>query len=98
MISLRGLDHVILRVRHPERPMAFYCDVLGCQVERQLAIGLIRATRRALSCRSRAGGERIRARRREGARGVTGHNMGHFCLQIVHLMASRFNAILPIMG
>ena len=28
--QLKGLDHVVLRVKDAERMMAFYCDVLGC--------------------------------------------------------------------
>jgi len=29
-IQLTGLDHVVLRVRDPERMMEFYCGILGC--------------------------------------------------------------------
>jgi glyoxylase I family protein len=29
-ITLKGLDHVVLRVRDIEAMMAFYCGVLGC--------------------------------------------------------------------
>ena len=32
--ALKGLDHVVLRVRDPERAMAFYCGVLGCELAR----------------------------------------------------------------
>ena len=41
-ISLRGLDHVVLRITDVDRSIAFYTDVLGCRVERRLdALGLI---------------------------------------------------------
>jgi len=41
-IELRGLDHVVLRVSDVDRAIAFYCDALGCHVERRLdALGLI---------------------------------------------------------
>ena len=33
MISVRDIDHVVLRVRDLERSLAFYRDVLGCAVE-----------------------------------------------------------------
>ena len=35
-ISIQGLDHVVLRVADLERSIRFYCDVLGCRVERSL--------------------------------------------------------------
>ncbi len=41
-IAVRGLDHVVLRVREPEASIAFYEDVLGCAVERRLdELGLV---------------------------------------------------------
>jgi catechol 2,3-dioxygenase-like lactoylglutathione lyase family enzyme len=33
VISVRDIDHVVLRVRDLERSLAFYRDVLGCAVE-----------------------------------------------------------------
>ncbi|HQP66664.1 MAG TPA: VOC family protein, partial [Quisquiliibacterium sp.] len=42
MIRLQGLDHIVLRVVDLDRMLRFYCDVLGCTVERrQEALGLI---------------------------------------------------------
>ena len=41
-LKVAGIDHVVLRVRDAEASMGFYCDVLGCPVERRNdAIGLI---------------------------------------------------------
>src|SRR3546814_18335654 len=41
-VSRQGLDQVVLRVRDVAAMQAFYCDVLGCTVEkRQEAIGLL---------------------------------------------------------
>ncbi|MEE2665692.1 MAG: VOC family protein [Myxococcota bacterium] len=41
-ITLRGLDHVVLRVCDLEAALRFYRDALGCAVERRSdAIGLI---------------------------------------------------------
>ena len=41
-ISVRGIDHVVLRVRDEERARRFYCDVLGCVEERRSdALGLV---------------------------------------------------------
>lgn len=80
--ALRGLDHVVLRVRDPERALAFYCGVLGCREERRIdELGLIQL--RAGSALidlvdvaaplGRAGG----APPTDGAR-----NVDHFALQI----------------
>ncbi|MFL2545931.1 MAG: VOC family protein [Candidatus Rariloculaceae bacterium] len=33
-IRIRKLDHVVIRAREPERMVAFYCDVLGCTLEK----------------------------------------------------------------
>ena len=41
-IQVRGIDHVVLRVRDVERSLAFYCGVLGCVEERRIdALGLV---------------------------------------------------------
>jgi catechol 2,3-dioxygenase-like lactoylglutathione lyase family enzyme len=41
-IELRGLDHVVLRVRNLEASLRFYEGALGCAVERRIdALGLI---------------------------------------------------------
>jgi catechol 2,3-dioxygenase-like lactoylglutathione lyase family enzyme len=40
-IRIEGIDHVVLRVGDVRRSLRFYCDVLGCSVERQSeALGL----------------------------------------------------------
>jgi catechol 2,3-dioxygenase-like lactoylglutathione lyase family enzyme len=40
-IEIRGIDHVVLRVRDLAASLRFYCDVLGCRVERSSdALGL----------------------------------------------------------
>jgi len=40
--TIKGLDHVVLRVRSVPDSLKFYCDVLGCHVEREIdSIGLI---------------------------------------------------------
>ncbi|MBK6975617.1 MAG: VOC family protein [Sterolibacteriaceae bacterium] len=42
MIRIRELDHIVLRVVDLDRMVRFYCEVLGCTVERkQEAIGLV---------------------------------------------------------
>ena len=81
-IQLREIDHVVLRVVNLDAMLAFYCDVLGCTVERrQEALGLVqlRAGRSLVdlvavdSRLGRAGG---------AAPGREGRNMDHFCLRV----------------
>ena len=41
-ISIREIDHIVLRVKDLDRMLDFYCDVLGCTVERRVDdLGLI---------------------------------------------------------
>ena len=81
--SLQRLDHVVLRVRDVAAMQAFYCDVLGCTVEkRQEAIGLLQL---------RAGDSLIDLVDVEGKLGRMGgaapgpeaRNMDHLCLQVL---------------
>lgn len=80
--KIMGLDHLVLRVRDIERMLAFYCEVLGCSIEReQVSIGLtqIRAGRALIDLvevdgkLGRMGG---------AAPGVQGRNLDHFCLTV----------------
>lgn len=82
MIRIRELDHLVLRVVDLQRMLRFYCDVLGCTVERkQEAIGLVqlRAGRSLLDLvpvegkLGRAGG---------AAPGMEGRNLDHFCFRV----------------
>lgn len=43
MIHIKGLDHVVIRVQNIEAMIKFYCDVLGCVVERRSSpeLGLV---------------------------------------------------------
>ncbi len=42
MIVVKAIDHVVLRTDRLHEMLAFYCDVLGCAVERELPrIGLV---------------------------------------------------------
>ena len=82
MIHVLGLDHIVLRVRDGARMTRFYCDVLGCVVERaRQDIGLIQL---------RAGQSMIDLVPVDGelgskggaAPGVEGRNLDHLCLRI----------------
>ncbi len=80
--SIRGLDHLVLRVTDLEAVLRFYCDVLGCRVERRVeSIGLVQLRAgAALIDLVPVTGELGRA---GGAPpGSEGRNLDHFCLRI----------------
>ena len=82
MFKIREIDHIVLRISNLQSMLAFYCDVLGCTVERrQDEIGLVqlRAGRSLVDLvpvdgeLGRAGG---------AAPGVEGRNLDHVCFRI----------------
>jgi glyoxylase I family protein len=82
MITLRGIDHVVLRVVDLEAMLHFYCEVLGCAVERRQAeIGLVqlRAGASLIDFVSVSGPLGLEG---GAAPGVGGRNMDHVCLRV----------------
>ena len=82
MFRLVTLDHLVLRVVDLQRMLHFYCDALGCAVEkRQEDLGLIQL---------RAGASLIDlvpvdgelGRMGGAAPGNEGRNLDHFCLKV----------------
>ncbi len=83
MIKVIGLDHVVYRTSKLDKMLAFYCDVLGCHIERELPpeLGLVqlRAGNALIdivpidSELGKAGGK---------APQQDGRNVDHVCLQI----------------
>src|SRR5499427_2853735 len=82
MISIRDIDHLVLRVVDLDKMLGFYCRALGCTIERrQDALGLVqlRAGRSLIDLvpvdgkLGRAGG---------APPGAEGRNLDHFCLRI----------------
>ena len=76
---VQGIDHIVLRVRERSRALAFYCEMLGCTVEReQPELGLTQL---------RAGSSLIDLVTLDGPLGAgeppgAGRNLEHFCLRI----------------
>lgn len=78
-IQIREIDHVVIRAADPVAMTRFYCDALGCRVEReQRELGLIqlRAGRSLIDLVAIGG-----PLDREGATG-SGRNMDHLCLRV----------------
>jgi glyoxylase I family protein len=80
--ALRGLDHIVLRVRDLRAMLDFYTQVLGCSMEREqeeLGLYQVRAGSSLIDLITldgklgRAGG---------AAPGKEGRNLDHFCLRI----------------
>ncbi|MGO1068536.1 VOC family protein [Lysobacter sp. CA199] len=79
--QLLQLDHVVLRVRDIAAMIVFYCEVLGCTVERrQDAIGLVQL-RAGQSLIDLVDVEGKLGRNGGAAPGSEGHNMDHLCLR-----------------
>jgi glyoxylase I family protein len=81
-IDIRMIDHVVLRVSDLDRMLGFYCDVLGCSIERRKDdIGLVqlRAGHSLVDLvpvdgkLGRAGG---------AAPGREGRNVDHLCFRL----------------
>lgn len=88
MFHILGLDHVVLRVRDVPRMTRFYCDVLGCKVERvreDLGLTQLRAGQSLIDFMAVTGAGKPAASRGPGSRterSVEGANMDHVCLRI----------------
>lgn len=96
--AIRGLDHIVLRVRSLDAMLAFYGDVLGCPVERrQDEIGLVQL---------RAGSALIDlvpvdgklGRMGGAAPGLEGRNLDHLCLRVEPFDESAIRAHLAQHG
>lgn len=80
--QLLQLDHLVLRVRDVAAMQAFYCDVLGCTVERrQDEIGLVQL-RAGDSLIDLVGIEGKLGRMGGAGPGAEGHNLDHLCLRV----------------
>jgi glyoxylase I family protein len=96
--ALRGLDHVVLRVRDPARMERFYCEVIGCVVaHRQPQLGLVHlgAGSTMIDLVDDAG---PLGRKGGPPAGPEGHNMDHFCLRITPFDATAITSHLRAHG
>ena len=97
-ITLREIDHLVLRVVSFEQTLRFYCDVLGCTVVRRRDdLGLIQL---------RAGSSLIDLVPVDGKLGraggrapeAEGRNMDHFCLRVEPFDEPAFRRHLELHG
>lgn len=97
-IAIRQIDHIVLRVTQLDAMIRFYCDVLGCHIERrQDDIGLVQL---------RAGAALIDLVPVDGklgqmggaAPGREGRNLDHACFRVEPFDAAAIRAHLAAYG
>lgn len=97
-IALRQIDHIVLRVVDLEIMIAFYCDVLGCQVERrQDAIGLVQL-RAGAALLDLVPVDGALGRMGGAAAGREGRNLDHVCFRVEPFDAAAIRAHLAAHG
>jgi len=83
VISVLGIDHIVLRAKNVAAMIDFYTSILGCTVERDMSaeFGLtqLRAGRSLIDIVSV---DSTLGRKGGPAPDSTGNNLDHFCLQI----------------
>ena len=98
MLELIGLDHVVLRAKNTARLLDFYCNVLGCTVERvneKMGLTQVRAGQSLIDLVSVSG----EIGREGGAPpGGEGHNVDHFCLRVQQFDAAALASYLSAKG
>lgn len=79
--TLRGIDHVVLRVTDMAAMTRFYCDAVGCHVEKeQPDLGLVQLRAGDALIDLLAVGSKID--RAESGPPGTGRNVDHVCLRV----------------
>ncbi len=98
VIAIREIDHIVLRVIHLDAMIRFYCDVLGCRIERrQDEIGLVQL---------RAGSALVDlvpvdgklGRMGGAAPGREGRNLDHVCFRVEPFDEAAIRAHLAVHG
>jgi glyoxylase I family protein len=95
--AVKGIDHIVLRVRALPSALGFYRDVLGCSVERQQAeLGLtqLRAGHSLIDLVALDGP----LGRAPATPGPGGPNVDHFCLALAPFREAELSAWLAAHG
>jgi len=98
-LRLEGLDHVVVRCKDLKTMAAFYCDVIGCTLDRwreELGLVHLRAGNAFIDL---ADAEISRKRRGEtGPAEIGAPNMDHFCINVADFDPATINAHLVACG
>lgn len=90
--TLRQIDHVVLRIRDLDESLHFYCDVLGCTLDkRQEGIGLIQV-RAGSSLIDLVPLDGMLGMRGGAPPGLEGRNLDHFAIQITPFDEEKIRA------
>ncbi|HXN79686.1 MAG TPA: VOC family protein [Steroidobacteraceae bacterium] len=95
--AVKGIDHIVLRVRALPRALGFYRDVLGCSVEREqpeLGLTQLRAGRSLIDLVTLDGP----LGRAPATPGAGGPNVDHFCLALAPFSEADLSAWLAAHG
>ena len=89
---LRQIDHVVLRIRDLNASLHFYCDVLGCTLDkRQESIGLIQV-RAGTSLIDLVPLDGMLGSKGGAAPGAEGRNLDHFAIQVTPFDENKIRA------
>ena len=81
-LKVRGLDHIVLRVKDPAAMERFYVEVLGLTVERRSdTIGLVQL-RAGAQLVDLVAADGMLGKQGGAAPGPDGRNLDHFCLNL----------------
>ena len=81
-VRIREIDHIVLRVVNLDRMLNFYCNVLGCEVERRIdELGLIQL-RAGRSLVDLVPVDSKLGRQGGAAPGKEGRNLDHLCFRV----------------
>ncbi|MCH4564841.1 VOC family protein [Halomonas sp. EGI 63088] len=98
MPRITGLDHLVLRVTDLDAMLRFYCEALGCEIERRNDdLGLIQL-RAGTALIDLVPVESELGRRGGPAPGSAGRNLDHFCLRVDPFDAAAIRAELAPFG
>jgi len=82
MIRIREIDHLVLRVVNLEQMLRFYCEVLGCAIERRLDEGGLVQLRAGRSLIDLVPVNGKLGQMAGAASGKEARNLDHFCLRV----------------
>ena len=81
-IRLQSIDHVVIRVLNLNQMIAFYCEVLGCQLERGPGEAKLAQLRAGLALVDLVDANGPLGRKGGGVPDHKAPNMDHLCLQL----------------
>lgn len=99
MLEIVGIDHIVLRTTKLTEMLHFYCQVLGCKIERQTSaeVGLTQL-RAGTALIDLVTVDSQLGRKGGGPPSKTENNVDHFCLQLKAMSESDIKKQLALHG